>query len=92
MDFKPWWPPSQQRRGEGTLLPFHGTTTSESCVDKDIVSGNSTVAVMRVGVFLRLPGPVSEFLLEWVAISFSNALMHAKSLQSCLTLCDPHGL
>ena len=24
MDFKPWWPPRQQRRGEGTLLPFHG--------------------------------------------------------------------
>ena len=28
-------------------------------------------------------------LLEWVAISFSNACMHAKSLQSCPTLCDP---
>ena len=27
--------------------------------------------------------------LEWLAISFSNACMHAKSLQSCLTLCDP---
>ena len=27
--------------------------------------------------------------LEWVAISFSNACMHAKSLQSCPTLCDP---
>ena len=24
MDFKPWWPPRQQRSGEGTLLPFHG--------------------------------------------------------------------
>ena len=22
MDFKPWWPPRQQRRGEGTLLPL----------------------------------------------------------------------
>ena len=40
-----------------------GSTTSESYVDKDIVSGNSTVAVMRVSVFLRLPGPVSEILL-----------------------------
>ena len=30
-------------------------------------------------------------ILEWVAISFSNACMHAKSLQSCPTLCDPHG-
>ena len=28
-------------------------------------------------------------VLEWVAISFYNACMHAKSLQSCLTLCDP---
>ena len=27
--------------------------------------------------------------LEWVAISFSNACMHAKSLRSCPTLCDP---
>ena len=27
--------------------------------------------------------------LEWLAISFSNACMHAKSLQSCLTLCNP---
>ena len=27
--------------------------------------------------------------LEWAAISFSNACIHAKSLQSCLTLCDP---
>ena len=24
MDFKPWWPPRQQRSGEGTLLPFNG--------------------------------------------------------------------
>ena len=29
--------------------------------------------------------------LEWVAIAFSNACMHAKSLQSCPTLCDPYG-
>ena len=28
-------------------------------------------------------------ILEWVAISFSNARMYAKSLQSCPTLCDP---
>ena len=28
-------------------------------------------------------------ILEWDAISFSNASMHAKSLQSYLTLCDP---
>ena len=28
-------------------------------------------------------------ILEWDAISFSNACMHAKLLQSCLTLCDP---
>ena len=29
-------------------------------------------------------------ILEWVAISFSNACMHAKLLQSCLTL-RPYG-
>ena len=28
-------------------------------------------------------------ILEWVAMSFSNAGMHAKSLQSWPTLCDP---
>ena len=28
-------------------------------------------------------------VLEWVAISFSNACIHAKSLRSCPTLCDP---
>ena len=27
--------------------------------------------------------------LEWVAVSFSSACMHAKSLQLCPTLCDP---
>ena len=36
-----------------------------------------------------IPGILQARILEWVAISFSNALMHAKSLQSCLTLCDP---
>ena len=28
-------------------------------------------------------------ILEWVAISHSNACMHAKSLQSCPTPCNP---
>ena len=28
-------------------------------------------------------------VLEWVAISFSKACMHVKSLQPCPTLCDP---
>ena len=28
-------------------------------------------------------------ILEWVAISFSNASVQAKSLKSCPTLCDP---
>ena len=27
-------------------------------------------------------------ILEWVAIFFSKACMHTKSLQSCLILCD----
>ena len=36
-----------------------------------------------------VPGILQERTLEWVAISFSNARMHAKLLQSCLTLCDP---
>ena len=36
-----------------------------------------------------VPGILLARTLEWVAISFSNACMHAKSLQSCPTLCDP---
>ena len=36
-----------------------------------------------------VPGILQARILEWVAISFSNACMHAKSLQSCPTLCDP---
>ena len=35
------------------------------------------------------PGILQARILEWVAISFSNARMHAKSLELCLTLCDP---
>ena len=34
-------------------------------------------------------GILQARILEWVAISFSNACMHAKLLQSCLTLCNP---
>ena len=36
-----------------------------------------------------VPGILQATTLEWVAISFSNACMHAKLLQSCPTLCDP---
>ena len=36
-----------------------------------------------------VPGILQARMLEWVAMSFSNACMHAKSLQSCPTLCDP---
>ena len=36
-----------------------------------------------------IPGILQARILEWVAIAFSNACMHAKSLQSCPTLCDP---
>ena len=36
-----------------------------------------------------VPGILQERILEWVAISFSNACMHAKLLQLCPTLCDP---
>ena len=36
-----------------------------------------------------IPGILQARILEWAAISFSNACMHAKSLQLCLTLCDP---
>ena len=36
-----------------------------------------------------VPGILQARTLEWVAISFSNARMHAKSLQSCPTV-QPH--
>ena len=36
-----------------------------------------------------VPGILQARILEWVAISFSNACMHAKSPKSCPTLCDP---
>ena len=36
-----------------------------------------------------VPGILQARTLGWVAISFSNACMHAKSLQLCPTLCDP---
>ena len=36
-----------------------------------------------------VPGILQARTLEWVAISFSNACMHAKALQSCPTLCNP---
>ena len=36
-----------------------------------------------------VPGILQARIMEWVAISFSNACMDAKSLQSCPTLCDP---
>ena len=36
-----------------------------------------------------VPGILQARTLEWVAISFSNAFRHAKSLQLCPTLCNP---
>ena len=36
-----------------------------------------------------VPGILQARILEWVAISFSNACMHAEPLQLCLTLCEP---
>ena len=36
-----------------------------------------------------VPGILRARILEWVAMSFSNACMHAKLLQSCPTLCNP---
>ena len=36
-----------------------------------------------------IPGILQARTLEWVAISFSNACMHAKLLPSCPSLCSP---
>ena len=35
-----------------------------------------------------VPGILQVRIMEWIAISFSNACMHARLLQSCPTLCD----
>ena len=35
-----------------------------------------------------IPGILQARILEWVAISFSNACINAKLLRSCLTLYD----
>ena len=35
-----------------------------------------------------VPGILQARILHWVAISFSNASMHAKPLQLCPSLCD----
>ena len=36
-----------------------------------------------------VPGILQARILEWVAISFSNACVHPRLLQLCPTLCDP---
>ena len=36
-----------------------------------------------------VPEILQARILDWVAISFSKACMHAKLLQSCPTLCNP---
>ena len=36
-----------------------------------------------------IPGILQARILEWVAISFSNACMQGNLLQLCPTLCDP---
>ena len=36
-----------------------------------------------------VPGILQARILEWVAISFSNAGMHVELLQLCPTLCNP---
>ena len=36
-----------------------------------------------------IPGILQARILEWFAISFSNACMHTKSLQSCPILRNP---
>ena len=46
-------------------------------------------ACMHAVTSVPVPGIPQARTLEWVAISFSNVCMHAKSLQSCPTLCDP---
>ena len=80
----------KQQLEHGTFLTVqqleHGTMllllTHFSCVQLcDPIDGNPPGS----SVF----GILQSRTLEWVAISFSNACMHVKLLQSCPTLYDP---
>ena len=67
----------------GTALGSHSTAAAkslQSCPTLcDPIDGSPPGS--------SVPGILQVRILEWVAISFSNAGMHAESLQSCLTLC-----
>ena len=73
----------------------YGLKLEYSCLENPVDRGAWWAAVHRVAQswtrLERLSMHASQYhtSMEWVAISFSNACMHAKSLQSCPALCDP---
>ena len=60
-----------------------------SCCQVTSVVSNSVRPHRRQPPGSSVPGVLQARTLEWVAISFSSACTHAKSLQSCPTLCIP---
>ena len=50
-----------------------------------LLSRFSRVQLCATSIDSSVPGILQARILEWVAISFSNAYMQAKSLQSCPT-------
>ena len=80
MDFKPWWPPRQQRRGEGTLLPFHGSqncfqqVTNAHCYSGEFLA---FILLCLSAAFDRIdasvfPGPLSSLGFSVATLSSSH--------------------
>jgi len=65
---------------EGTYLNMHAKLL-QSCLTL-----NDPMDINPPGS--SVPGILQTRILEWVAISFSNAYTQAKALQLCLTMCD----
>ena len=70
--------PGQGSESPGLLLLLSHFSPVQLCDPTDGSPPGSSV-----------PGILQARMLEWVAISFSNACMHAKSLQLCPTV-QPH--
>ena len=80
---------SMKGEGERPLCSSHSISTAAAAAAKSLQSCltlcNPTDGSPPGS---SVPGILQARILEWVAISFSNACIHAKSLHSCPTLSD----
>ena len=87
---------------EASISGFESSTVSAQRLNSVTAAGKKPAAAKSLQSCLTLcdpidgspagssvPGILQARTLEWVAISVSNACMHAKSLQSHPTLCYP---